>query len=132
MKSLGHHILIDLHTCPAGALDKVEVVRRVMDHAAEAAGWHVVQSSYHQFEPHGVSGATIIQESHLTIHTWPEYGYAAVDLFYCGEHSGVDVIIESIFDGFFSGRAEIKEIARGVIDGSRNLDTVVVREITRG
>ena len=56
-----------------------------MNQAAELAGATIVSSNFHHFSPHGVSGVVIIAESHLTIHTWPEYGYAAVDLFTCGD-----------------------------------------------
>ncbi len=56
-----------------------------MRQAAEEAGATIVDSSFHRFLPHGISGVVVIAESHLAIHTWPEYGYAAIDLFTCGD-----------------------------------------------
>jgi len=73
-------------------------VGRAMRDAASMSKATVVDQSFHEFKPYGVSGAVIIQESHYTIHTWPEHGYAAVDLFYCGGtvlvHRAVDVLKE--------------------------------------
>jgi S-adenosylmethionine decarboxylase proenzyme len=81
---LGHQIMAEFHNCPAGLLAEPEAIERVMRAAAEACGATIVNSVFHHFNPHGVSGAVIIAESHLAIHTWPEYGYAAVDVFTCG------------------------------------------------
>lgn len=55
-----------------------------MNEAAEAMGATIVTSTFHHFSPLGISGVVVIMESHLTIHTWPEYGYAAIDIFTCG------------------------------------------------
>lgn len=85
MNSLGRHILVELNGCSAETLNDVSAVEKGMIEAAENAGATVVQSTFHHFSPYGVSGVVVIQESHLAIHTWPEYGYAAVDLFTCGD-----------------------------------------------
>ncbi|MCI5081185.1 MAG: adenosylmethionine decarboxylase [Saprospiraceae bacterium] len=84
-KALGHHWLIELYGCPADLLKSATYIEKVMQEAALRSGATIVQSNFHQFSPFGVSGVVVIQESHLTIHTWPEYGYAAVDLFTCGD-----------------------------------------------
>lgn len=81
---LGHHILADFYHCNPGKLNDVELVRTFMHEAAVKAGATIVQENFHKYAPVGVSGVVVIQESHLTIHTWPECGYAAVDLFTCG------------------------------------------------
>jgi S-adenosylmethionine decarboxylase len=81
---LGHQVMADYHRCPAELLASPERIEAVMRAAAEACGATIVSSVFHHFNPHGVSGAVIIAESHLAIHTWPEYGYAAVDVFTCG------------------------------------------------
>ena len=85
MKALGRHILVELYDCERGILNNHKLVEQIMVDAAKECGAHVVQSVFHKFNPHGVSGVVVIAESHLAIHTWPEYGYAAVDLFTCGE-----------------------------------------------
>ncbi|MBX3017286.1 MAG: polyamine aminopropyltransferase [Bdellovibrionaceae bacterium] len=85
MNALGRHILVEFSGCNSEVLDDVSKVEQGMVHAAREAGATVVNSSFHHFSPFGVSGVVVIQESHLAIHTWPEYGYAAVDLFTCGD-----------------------------------------------
>lgn len=81
---IGHHILADFYNCDSKRLDDVELIRTYMHEAAISAGATIVQENFHKYAPVGVSGVVVIQESHLTIHTWPERRYAAVDLFTCG------------------------------------------------
>lgn len=85
MNALGRHILVEFSGCNSEVLDDVSKIEQGMVHAAREAGATVINSSFHHFSPFGVSGVVVIQESHLAIHTWPEYGYAAVDLFTCGD-----------------------------------------------
>lgn len=84
MTALGHHLLAEFTGCDAPALADLAGVTAAMLRAVEASGATVVTHSFHHFSPHGVSGAVIIAESHLAIHTWPEHGFAAVDFFSCG------------------------------------------------
>lgn len=84
MKTLGRHLLVELYGGDSGALDDLERVRAAMLAAAEAVGAERVGEKFHRFAPHGVSGTVVIAESHLSIHTWPEHGYAAMDIFTCG------------------------------------------------
>lgn len=85
MQALGRHILVECYECDCEILNDTEYVEAVMNEAARRAGATVVSSTFHHFNPHGVSGVVVIAESHLTIHTWPEYNFASVDLFTCGE-----------------------------------------------
>ena len=84
MTALGRHLLVEFTGCDATSLAVLEQVTSAMLQAAEASGATIVTHSFHHFSPHGVSGAVIIAESHLAIHTWPEHGFAAVDFFSCG------------------------------------------------
>jgi spermidine synthase len=83
--ALGNHILVEFMNCDPHIMNDVASIERDMVDAAKKAGATVINSTFHHFSPWGVSGVVVIQESHLAIHTWPEYGYAAVDLFTCGE-----------------------------------------------
>ena len=83
--ALGNHILVEFMSCDPHIMNDVSAIERDMVAAAQKAGATVINSTFHHFSPYGVSGVVVIQESHLAIHTWPEYGYAAVDLFTCGE-----------------------------------------------
>ena len=85
MKALGKHILVEFYGCNRNVLNGVNIIKKIMTQAAIISGATIVDSVFHLFSPHGVSGVIVIAESHLTIHTWPEYGYAAVDLFTCGD-----------------------------------------------
>jgi S-adenosylmethionine decarboxylase len=85
LKALGRHILAEFFNCDETLLNDAGMVEFVMKRAALECGATIVNSVFHTFNPHGVSGVVVIAESHLAIHTWPEYGYAAVDVFTCGE-----------------------------------------------
>lgn len=85
MTALGNHILVEFMRCEPDIMNDVSRIERDMVEAARKAGATVINSTFHHFSPYGVSGVVVIEESHLAIHTWPEYGYAAVDLFTCGE-----------------------------------------------
>ncbi|MGC2423043.1 MAG: adenosylmethionine decarboxylase, partial [Nitrospirota bacterium] len=78
-------MLLELRDCRAGILQDLDRVREIMVSAAREAKATVVEVAFHEFNPFGISGMVIIAESHLSIHTWPEYNYAAVDIFTCGE-----------------------------------------------
>src|SRR5580658_1425177 len=80
---LGRHTLIELHGCNPAALSDAASLRSLMLTAVQKAGGTYVTDVFHHFAPHGVSGVIVIAESHVTIHTWPEHGYAAVDIFSC-------------------------------------------------
>jgi len=83
--ALGNHILVEFSGCTPEIMNSVSTIEQGMVDAAVKAGATVINSTFHHFSPYGVSGVVVIQESHLAIHTWPEYGYAAVDLFTCGD-----------------------------------------------
>lgn len=82
---LGRQVLADYHGCPADLLADPVRIEVAMRDAALACSATIVECVFHRFNPHGVSGVVVIAESHLAIHTWPEYGYAAVDVFTCGD-----------------------------------------------
>jgi S-adenosylmethionine decarboxylase len=84
VRPLGRQILADLYEYDPALLDDVDAIRGAMRSAAAGAGATILGDQLHHFSPQGVSGVVIIAESHLAIHTWPEHGYAALDLFTCG------------------------------------------------
>ncbi len=84
MHTRGRHLLVEYHGCDAEVLDDLRLIERTMRRAADAAGATVVASIFHPFRPQGVTGVVVVEESHLSIHTWPEKGYAAVDFYTCG------------------------------------------------
>ena len=87
MKALGRHIVCEFSGCDPVLLSDVDGIHTMMIAAAKAAGATIMESAFHRFEPQGVSGTVILAESHLSIHTWPEKGYAAMDFYTCGDHT---------------------------------------------
>jgi S-adenosylmethionine decarboxylase len=85
LKALGRHILAEFFDCDREIINSADRVEIYMKRAAIECGATIVNSVFHAFNPHGISGVVVIAESHLAIHTWPEYGYAAVDVFTCGD-----------------------------------------------
>lgn len=112
--SLGSHLLIELFGCSQGLIEQEANVGAAMRQAAIDSEATVVTQSFHEFKPYGVSGAVIIQESHYTIHTWPEHGYAAVDLFYCGGAIKVHKAVEVLRDRFQPERIKFLVVRRGL------------------
>jgi len=86
-----------------------------MIEAARAVGATIIGDSFHQFDPIGVTGVVAISESHLCIHTWPEYGYAAVDIFTCGEVFAPRQAAQLLIDRFESQSPEMTELQRGIL-----------------
>ncbi|HEU5079505.1 MAG TPA: adenosylmethionine decarboxylase [Opitutaceae bacterium] len=111
--ALGHHTLYDYHGCASAALRETEKLRAAMLAGIRAAGGTIVTDTFHTFSPHGVSGVVVIAESHVTIHTWPEHNYAAVDVFSCGVKLKHAVIREAIRAALQAERVEEKTFRRG-------------------
>ena len=109
---LGRQLLIDLYDCPAVLLDDEEFISASMISAARKAGAVVVNSNFHRFSPCGVSGVVAIRESHLAIHTWPEYGYAAIDLFTCGDNVDPWLAHASLKEALSAGHDSVLEVSR--------------------
>ncbi|MDO4541635.1 MAG: adenosylmethionine decarboxylase [Bacillota bacterium] len=85
MEAASRHILAEFYGCAFELLNDVKKVEQIMCKSALEAGAEIREFVFHKFSPQGVSGVVVISESHLAIHTWPELGYAAVDVFTCGE-----------------------------------------------
>lgn len=120
---LGRHVLAEFFECNSNILNSLERIEKLMVDAALECGATVVQKCFHEFNPYGISGVVIISESHFAIHTWPELGYAAVDLFTCGTKCDPKVAYEFLKKKFSSKRASFTELKRGII--TRNTMKVV-------
>ncbi len=85
LHALGNHLLVELRDCKPDILSDLNRVKNALVAAAREAKATIVDISFHEFNPFGISGMVVIAESHISIHTWPEHGYAAVDIFTCGD-----------------------------------------------
>jgi S-adenosylmethionine decarboxylase len=116
MEALGRHVIIEYYGCPIEKLNGHDAIEEVMVGAAKAMRATLVSVHFHQFNPHGVSGAIVISESHLTIHTWPEFGYAAIDVFTCGDVIDPWQAHRHMREYFQPQRESIMELKRGCMD----------------
>lgn len=112
---LGRHWLIEYSGCEAARLSNVAEMERALVSAAEAAGATVVQCTFHHFSPLGVSGVVVIQESHLTVHTWPELCYAAVDIFTCGENVNPEAAHQYLRAALGAKEEKVVPLSRGPV-----------------
>lgn len=119
MKPLGTHFLLDVAGAPFATLDDAVRIERALVDAVGAMGAKVLGIHIHRLMPQGISGVVVISESHLTIHTWPERGEAAVDLFTCGEASSARAAVEALAKALGAARARVEERLRGVADSAR-------------
>jgi S-adenosylmethionine decarboxylase len=113
MKALGTHTLIDYYDCDPETLKAPARIRDILLAAIRRSGMTIVIDTFHSFEPQGVSGVVVIAESHVTIHTWPEHGYVAMDVFTCGNPERYKIIESEVRTGLKSTRVSSKSIARG-------------------
>lgn len=116
MHHLGTHLLIELYGCTPATLNDPQALEVAMNEAAKASGATIVSSHANLFNPHGVSAVVIIAESHLTLHTWPEHGYAALDVFTCGETVKPWLIKEFMEKALRAERCSAMEVRRGLFD----------------
>lgn len=114
--TLGRHLLAEFYDCEPNILNNVSLIETVMTDAARIAGATIVQQNFHHFSPYGVSGVVVIAESHLAIHTWPEYGYAAIDLFTCGESVDPTVAYDYLREHMHAKTAFYSELKRGLLN----------------
>jgi len=113
--ALGTHLLVELRDCNPAILKNLEEVRDALVSAAKEAKATVIDISFHEFNPFGISGMVVIAESHLSIHTWPEYNYAAVDIFTCGDVIKPEVAAASIIERFECKNPSMVEMKRGIL-----------------
>jgi len=118
LHALGTHLLVELRDCNPEILKDLSKVKDALVSAAKEARATIIDVSFHEFNPFGISGMVVIAESHLSIHTWPEYGYAAVDIFTCGDIIKPEVAAHYLIDQFESKNPSIVEMKRGILSCS--------------
>ncbi|MBZ4666524.1 adenosylmethionine decarboxylase [Mahella sp.] len=116
MYALGRHILAEMYGCAPEILDDQETVEKIMVQAAIEAGAEVREVAFHKFSPQGVSGVVVISESHLAIHTWPEFAYAAVDVFTCGTRVNPWDACNYLTEKFKAEHMTATEVKRGIFE----------------
>jgi S-adenosylmethionine decarboxylase len=107
---------VELQDCNPDILRDLNKVRDALVSAAKEAKATIVEVAFHEFNPFGISGMVIIAESHLSVHTWPEYGYAAVDIFTCGDLIKPELAANYLVECFECKKPSMAEIKRGILN----------------
>jgi S-adenosylmethionine decarboxylase len=114
LNALGRHLLLELFDCDFDAINNLATVKNALVEAAKRAHATIVDVVFHEFNPFGISGVVVIAESHLSIHTWPEHRYAAVDIFSCGDVLKPEVAANFLVEQFGAERTAVVELQRGM------------------
>jgi S-adenosylmethionine decarboxylase proenzyme len=122
MRVLGLHILVEFYECNKDILNNKNLIQTSMQDAVVKSNATIINSVFHCFSPHGVSGVVVIAESHFSIHTWPEYNYAAVDMFTCGTSVNPWAAFELLKERLGSTNFTTKKIKRGLPNTADSFD----------
>lgn len=114
MKALGHHIVAELSQCDPEILTDLDRVQAAMVQAALVARAEIRELAFHRFYPTGVSGVVVLAESHLAIHTWPDLGYAAIDVYTCGDTAEPWRACRYLAEQFGSASMQTTVMERGI------------------
>ena len=112
MKQVGTHLVVDAWQAPEDLLNDPEGIRRALIDAISAGEATLIDMCVHQFSPHGVTATATLAESHIAIHTWPEYGYFAADLFFCGRGNPKKAM-QVLQTALQAKQVQMREIPRG-------------------
>jgi len=116
LDALAKHVLLELNDCNRERLSDIDFLRDALLSAAREAGATIISDSFHTFPPYGgVSGVVIVLESHLSVHTWPEHGYAAVDIFTCGSRVRPEMAVDLLVRELQAKDSSIVELKRGIV-----------------
>jgi len=114
MKKLGRHLIAEFADCDGQKLADVDFIEDCLNEAVRKSGATIINSVFHRYNPQGVSGVVVIAESHMSIHTWPEYNYAAVDFFTCGESVDPHKAYRYMKRMLRSKTSQLSELDRGI------------------
>ncbi len=115
--TIGHHYIVEASGCNPDIISNVNKVQKILLKAAEISGVTVFSSSFNVFPPDGVSGVIVIAESHISIHTWPEKGYVALDIYTCGGNGDPEEATIWAVEQFGANYYHITELTRGLDEG---------------
>jgi len=110
--TVGKHCILELYNCDPAKLDDEAFLRTAITSAAKRAGATLLNLITHRFEPQGVTGLALLAESHISIHTWPESGYAAVDVFTCGDHTMPEMACQVLAGELSAGNHKLTSFRR--------------------
>jgi S-adenosylmethionine decarboxylase len=113
MEAFGRHFILEMWDCNREIVNDVKKITQILSEAVNDAGATIIKQFYHEFNPPGITGVAILTESHISIHTWPEEGYVAVDLFTCGTQTDPKLAEKRFLEGFEPKDFTSVELKRG-------------------
>ena len=119
--TVGRHFIVEMWGCDNEMIHDPEKVMDILHSAVKDARATVIKSASHQFDPSGVTGIAILAESHISIHTWPEEGYVAADIFTCGTNTDPALGVQSLIDGFKPENSSTMELKRGNVQSKETV-----------
>ncbi|WP_413389277.1 adenosylmethionine decarboxylase [Prochlorococcus marinus] len=120
-ENIGMHCILELYQCDHAKLNDEAFIRTTITSSAKVAGATLINLVTHSFKPQGVTGLALLAESHISIHTWPESGYAAIDVFTCGDHTMPEKACKLLCKDFLAKNFSFKNIAREIPSGIQAL-----------
>ena len=114
MEKMGTHLVVDAWQAPAELLNNPEKIREALIEAIAAGKATLIDLCIHQFSPQGVTATATLAESHIAIHTWPEHGYFAADLFFCGAGKP-EVAMKVLQTALQAQKVEMRQLERGFV-----------------
>ena len=120
-ENIGRHCILELYQCDKAKLNDEAFIRTTITSSAKISGANLINLVTHSFKPQGVTGLALLAESHISIHTWPEIGYAAIDVFTCGDHTMPEKACKLLFKDFLAKNFSFKNIDREIPVGIQTL-----------
>lgn len=109
----GYHLMLEFFGCDTQKIDSLPFLRQAIKSAVHKAGLTNLGSRFHQFQPHGVTGFTLLSQSHISFHTWPEYGYLVLDIFTCGPEEQALEVAEVLLNRLEPCRVKRQVVRKG-------------------
>ncbi|MBW1992739.1 MAG: adenosylmethionine decarboxylase [Deltaproteobacteria bacterium] len=109
----GYHLMLELYGCDQDKINSRKFLHKLVKSAVKIAGLTNLGSRFHQFEPQGVTGFTLLAQSHISLHTWPEFGYLVLDIFTCGDHQQADLLASHILKRLRPQRVSSQVVRKG-------------------
>ena len=121
-ENIGRHCILELYECDHAKLNDEAFIRTTITSSAKISGATLINLVTHSFKPQGVTGLALLAESHISIHTWPEIGYAAIDIFTCGDHTMPEKACKLLFKDFSAKHFSFQNVVREIPAGIQSLD----------
>lgn len=109
----GYHLMLELYGCETEKINSHRFLHQIVKTAVKQVGLINLGSRFHQFQPQGVTGFTLLAQSHISLHTWPEYGYVVLDIFTCGDEKQANQLADRLLKRINPGEVKRRVVRKG-------------------